>query len=158
MRAAAKVTIYDVAERAGVSISTVSLAINAPHRVSESTRARVVAAAGSLGYRAAAGGRRSPGGLRITVAAPFRTYSTYFRRFAGMLVRARETEIELTVHDLESAASVTSPLLDDEFQEGCPLLAHADDGRRLAQTREDLLDDCSALVENETGNDGPRGE
>src|SRR6188474_1345002 len=108
MPGAAKVTIYSVAERAGVSISTVSLAINAPHRVSESTRARVVAAAGSLGYRAAAGGRRSPGGLRITVAAPFSTYSTYFRRFAGMLVRARETEIELTAHDLESAASVTS--------------------------------------------------
>jgi LacI family transcriptional regulator len=46
------------------------------------------------------------------VAAPFSTYSTYFRRLAGMLVRARETAVELTAHDLESAASVRAPLLD----------------------------------------------
>jgi DNA-binding LacI/PurR family transcriptional regulator len=107
-----KVTIYTVAERAGVSISTVSLAINAPHRVSEATRARVVAAAGALGYRAGAGPRGSAGGTRIAVAAPFSTYSTYFRRFSGMLVRARETAIDLEVHDLDSAASVRAPLLD----------------------------------------------
>lgn len=112
MAGATKVTIYTVAERAGVSISTVSLAINAPHRVSEATRARVVAAAGALGYRAGTTTRRPSGGTRVAVAAPFSTYSTYLRRFAGMLVRARETAIELTAHDLESAASVTSPLLD----------------------------------------------
>jgi len=107
-----KVTIYTVAERAGVSISTVSLAINSPHRVSEQTRARVVAAAGALGYRAGTATGRSEGGTRIAVAAPFSTYSTYFRRFAGMLVRARETAIDLTAHDLESAASARAPLLD----------------------------------------------
>ena len=112
MPGAAKVTIYSVAERAGVSISTVSLAINAPHRVSEETRARVVAAAGALGYRAGTAKGRPGGGTRIAVAAPFSTYSTYFRRFAGMLVRARETAIDLTAHDLESAASVRAPLLD----------------------------------------------
>lgn len=109
---AGKVTIYSVAERAGVSISTVSLAINAPHRVSEKTRARVVAAAGALGYRGTPAANRTAGGTRIAVAAPFSTYSTYFRRFAGMLVRARETAIELTAHDLQSAASVAAPLLD----------------------------------------------
>ncbi|WP_254773716.1 LacI family DNA-binding transcriptional regulator [Microbacterium sp. cf046] len=105
-------TIYTVAERAGVSISTVSLAINAPHRVSEETRARVVAAAGALGYRTGSATARVGGGTRVAVAAPFSTYSTYFRRFAGMLVRARETAIELTAHDLDSAASVRAPLLD----------------------------------------------
>ncbi|WP_251855886.1 LacI family DNA-binding transcriptional regulator [Herbiconiux sp. L3-i23] len=105
-------TIYTVAERAGVSISTVSLAINAPHRVSSATRARVVAAAGELGYRAGVGPRGSAGGTRVAVAAPFSTYATYFRRFSGMLVRARETAIDLEAHDLESAASVAAPLLD----------------------------------------------
>ncbi|THG29599.1 LacI family DNA-binding transcriptional regulator [Naasia lichenicola] len=112
MGAENKVTIYSVAERAGVSISTVSLAINSPHRVSETTRARVIAAAGSLGYRAIDGGRRASGGTRIAVAAPFSSYSTYFRRFSGMLVRARDTAVELMAHDLESAASVSAPLLD----------------------------------------------
>ena len=112
MSSTKKVTIYTVAERAGVSISTVSLAINSPHRVSETTRARVVAAAGALGYRIGTAPGRSVGGTRIAVAAPFSTYSTYFRRLAGMLVRARETAVELTAHDLESAASVQAPLLD----------------------------------------------
>lgn len=112
MADAGKVTIYNVAERAGVSISTVSLAINAPHRVSERTRARVVAAAGALGYRTGAAGPRSSGGTRIAVAAPFTTYATYFRRFSGMLARAHETAIELTAHDLASAASADAPLLD----------------------------------------------
>lgn len=107
-----KVTIYTVAERAGVSISTVSLAINSPHRVSEATRARVVAAAGAVGYRSGNTLRQSSGGTRIAVAAPFSTYSTYFRRLAGMLASARQTAIELTAHDLASAASVDSPLLD----------------------------------------------
>ncbi|MET0812341.1 MAG: LacI family DNA-binding transcriptional regulator [Microbacterium sp.] len=112
MRDASKVTIYTVAERAGVSISTVSLAINSPHRVSEETRARVVAAAGALGYRAGPSPAHAGSGTRVAVAAPFSTYSSYFRRLAGMLVRARETAIELTAHDLDSAASAAAPLLD----------------------------------------------
>jgi DNA-binding LacI/PurR family transcriptional regulator len=110
--AMAKVTIYTVAERAGVSISTVSLAINAPHRVSEATRARVVAAAGALGYRSGPAAPRSSGATRIAVAAPFTTYASYFRRFAGMLARADRTAVELAVHDLPSAANAASPLLD----------------------------------------------
>jgi len=112
MRDASKVTIYTVAERAGVSISTVSLAINAPHRVSEATRARVLAAVGALGYRTGSPPTHAGAGTRIAVAAPFSTYSSYFRRFSGMLVRARETAIELTAHDLDSAASAVAPLLD----------------------------------------------
>ena len=111
MRGSPKVTIYTVAERAGVSISTVSLAINAPHRVSEQTRVKVIAAAGALGYRTASA-RRPVAGMRIAVAAPFTTYQTYFRRFAGMLLRARDTAIELAAHDLPSAASAKAPLLD----------------------------------------------
>ncbi|OZB89132.1 MAG: hypothetical protein B7X41_04465, partial [Microbacterium sp. 14-71-5] len=43
-----RVTIYDVATRAGVSISTVSLAVSAPHRVRPETRERIVAAATAL--------------------------------------------------------------------------------------------------------------
>lgn len=107
-----RVTIYDVAERAGVSISTVSLAINAPHRVRETTRARVLAAAGALGYRIGASSPQDRAGTRIAVAAPFSSYPTYLRRLTGMLVRARDTAIEVVAHDLESAARSAAPLLD----------------------------------------------
>src|SRR5829696_9445059 len=43
-------TIYDVAAKAAVSISTVSLALNNPTRVSKATRTRVLEAADDLGY------------------------------------------------------------------------------------------------------------
>ncbi|MFT4258934.1 LacI family DNA-binding transcriptional regulator [Microbacterium sp.] len=45
------VTIYDVAERAGVSASTVSRALNHPGRISSQTTARISAAAAELGFR-----------------------------------------------------------------------------------------------------------
>lgn len=106
------VTIYDVAERASVSISTVSLAINAPHRVRAATRARVLAAASALGYRIGASDRQRRSGTRISVAAPFSTYPSYFRRLAGMLTRTRNTAIEIVTHDLDSAAGSAAPLLD----------------------------------------------
>lgn len=43
--------LRDVAKRAGVSISTVSLALRADPRIKDSTRQRVLAAAADLGYR-----------------------------------------------------------------------------------------------------------
>jgi len=44
-------TIKDVAERAGVSVSTVSIALKRDPRVRESTRQRILEAVQSLGYR-----------------------------------------------------------------------------------------------------------
>lgn len=43
-------TVYDVAQRAGVSIATVSFAFRKPERVKHSTREAVLAAAAELGY------------------------------------------------------------------------------------------------------------
>lgn len=43
-------TVYDVAQRAGVSIATVSFAFRKPERVRASTREAVLAAAAELGY------------------------------------------------------------------------------------------------------------
>jgi len=50
-------TVYDVAERAGVSIATVSFAFRQPERVRDSTRAAVEAAARELGYVPSANAR-----------------------------------------------------------------------------------------------------
>jgi LacI family transcriptional regulator len=49
--------VYDVAERAGVSIATVSFAFSQPHRVRESTRNSVLDAARELGYVPSASAR-----------------------------------------------------------------------------------------------------
>lgn len=105
-----RVTIYDVAARAGVSISTVSLAVSSPHRVRVETRERIVEAATALGYRMTEG--RRIGAARIAVAAPFTTYPSYLRRLSGMLRRARDAAVDIIPYDLDSAAAADEPLLD----------------------------------------------
>lgn len=64
-------TIYEVAARAGVSISTVSLAINHPARVSAKTRTLVLEAADELGFvpkeRAIAPAKASVGRIALVV-------------------------------------------------------------------------------------------
>jgi DNA-binding LacI/PurR family transcriptional regulator len=108
-----RVTIYEVAERAGVSISTVSNVVNKPDRVSPATRARVLAAADALGFvpkvQAMDLARRGTG--RIGVMAPFTSYGSYLRRLAGVLSAAAASELEVTVFDHESAATTASPAL-----------------------------------------------
>ncbi|EXG82709.1 LacI family DNA-binding transcriptional regulator [Cryptosporangium arvum] len=108
-----RVTIYEVAERAQVSISTVSNVLNKPDRVSPATRARVLAAADELGFvpkaQAVSLARRTTG--RIGVMAPFTAYGSYLRRLAGVLSAAAELEIDVVVFDHESAASASSPVL-----------------------------------------------
>jgi LacI family transcriptional regulator len=107
------VTIYDVAERAGVSISTVSNALNKPERVSAATRARVLAAADELGFvpsvQAATLARQGTG--RIGVMAPFTSYGSYLRRLAGVLGAASAGGIDVIVFDHESAALASAPML-----------------------------------------------
>ncbi|MGA5302054.1 LacI family DNA-binding transcriptional regulator [Nucisporomicrobium flavum] len=108
-----RVTIYEVADRAGVSISTVSNVLNKPDRVSPATRARVLAAADDLGFvpkvQAVSLARRGTG--RIGVMAPFTAYGSYLRRLAGILSAATELELDVVVFDHESAALASSPVL-----------------------------------------------
>lgn len=107
-------TIYEVAASAGVSISTVSLAINHPQRVSPETRRRVAESAQELGYRrgprTGSGGRS---GLRtIAVAAPFSSWRSYYARLDGVLPRAAAAGLEVLVHDLPPSNELPVPLLD----------------------------------------------
>jgi DNA-binding LacI/PurR family transcriptional regulator len=108
-----RVTIYDVASRAEVSISTVSLVMNSPTRVSPATRARVMQAADQLGFEpktdAVTRARRGVG--RVGVLAPFSSYASYARRLNGVLRAVRGNPMEIVVFDLESAATSASPLL-----------------------------------------------
>ncbi len=106
-------TIRDVAAASGVSVSTVSLTLNHPNRVAESTRRRVLAAADQLGFvpkaEAVASARRGVG--RIGVVGPFSAYSAAARRLAGVLSGQDDTTFEVVVFDQESSARTMSPLL-----------------------------------------------
>ena len=80
------VTIYDVAEKAEVSIATVSRVLNAPHRVNEVTRRRVLATIDDLGFvpKAEATARARRVTNRVGVLAPFFTYPSFVQRLRGI--------------------------------------------------------------------------
>ena len=106
-------TIYDVAARAGVSISTVSLALNSPQRVSTETRRKVLEAVDALGFipktDAVAKARRGVG--RIGVIAPYTSYPSVARRLNGILQVVGHRPLEIVLFEQESAAQSSSPLL-----------------------------------------------
>jgi DNA-binding LacI/PurR family transcriptional regulator len=100
-------TIYDVAAKAGVSISTVSLALNAPSRVKVATLERIQAVIDELEFvpkiEAMTRARRGVG--RIGVIAPFSTYPSFGRRLNGVLAALRGQSYETVIYDHEGAGT-----------------------------------------------------
>lgn len=99
-------TIYDVAERSGVSISTVSLALNSPDRVRAETLQKVLVAVEELGFvpKAEAALRARRGTRRVGVVAPFTSYPSFMERLRGVMAAAAKERFEVVVYDEESAA------------------------------------------------------
>jgi LacI family transcriptional regulator len=108
-----KVTIYEVANRAGVSIATVSHVLNRPDRVGAATRERVLNIMDELGFTpkptAVTLARKGVG--RIGVLAPFTSYSSYAVRLTGVLEACADRNVDVVVFDVPSVAAATSPLL-----------------------------------------------
>ncbi|MFT4029503.1 MAG: LacI family DNA-binding transcriptional regulator [Protaetiibacter sp.] len=87
------VTIYEVAERAGVSIATVSHALNRPERVAEHTRRRVIDTAEELGFVSRGRGRAVRALRRIAVSGPFSTHPSYLPRMLEIVQCAPEVDV-----------------------------------------------------------------
>jgi LacI family transcriptional regulator len=98
-------TIYDVAELAGVSISTVSRVLNSPDQVHDATRTRVLVAIDRLSFvpRAEATARARKGTRRVGVLAPFITYPSFVQRFRGVTAVAGTT-YEIVIYNVDSAS------------------------------------------------------
>lgn len=109
----APVTIYDVAERAGVSIATVSHVLNRPDRVGASTRERVLNVVDEMDFTpkpaAVSLARRGVG--RIGVVAPLTSYASYTTRLMGVLETCSGRNLDVVVFDVPSVAAARSPLL-----------------------------------------------
>jgi DNA-binding LacI/PurR family transcriptional regulator len=89
--------LQDVAEKAGVSLATASLALSGKGRISPSVRARVQEVAGNLGYRGKQDGNGKPAarGTRIAILhAEDREYEWNF-------VRPTLLELERALHQRE---------------------------------------------------------
>lgn len=99
-------TIYDVAECAGVSISTVSRVLNSPEQVSGATRSRVLAAIDQLHFvpkaEAVARARKAMG--QIGVLSPFFTFHSFVDRLRGLVKALANTQYELVVYYVDSSA------------------------------------------------------
>jgi LacI family transcriptional regulator len=99
-------TVYDVAHLAEVSIATVSRVLNAPNRVRESTRNRVIQAIDELGFvpkaDATARARKTVG--RIGVLTPFFTSPSFVQRMRGMAAALTNTSFELVIYPVDSLA------------------------------------------------------
>jgi DNA-binding LacI/PurR family transcriptional regulator len=108
-----KVTIYDVATRAGVSIATVSHTLNRPHKVSAATRDRVLQIIDELQFvpKATAISLARQGVGRIGVLAPFTSYPSYSTRLLGVLEECATDAVDIVVFDHASVADSPSPLL-----------------------------------------------
>lgn len=113
MTRAPTVTIRDVARQAGVSIATVSRALNSSDLVAGPTRDRVVAAARMLGYqpnRAARGRRLGPGGL-IGVLAPDLANPFFLGLLKGVQTQARGAGRHVLVADSAEDAEAEAALI-----------------------------------------------
>lgn len=114
------VTIYDIAERAGVSIATVSRVLNNHARVAAPTRERVLAIAQELGYQPHASAqslaRRKPHLLSAVI--PMIGHNYFFMEvLRGLQDRLADTEFDLLVHAAPTMDHVDAQL-DRALQRG----------------------------------------
>lgn len=100
-----KPTIYDVAERAGVSITTVSRILNTPDKVNNETREKVLIAIDALSFvpKAEARARAMQHTGRIGVISPFFTAPSFMQRLRGIAETLSPENYELVVYTVNSA-------------------------------------------------------
>ena len=102
----AKHNVYDVAQKAEVSIATVSRVINSPEKVNEATRKRVLRAIDELGFvpKAEAAARARKAGRRIGVLSPFLTYPSFVQRLRGISNTIASSPYELLIYNVDDAS------------------------------------------------------
>jgi LacI family transcriptional regulator len=108
-------TIKDVAERAGVSLKTVSRVINNEPSVAPATRTRVTQAIAELDYEPDPSARNLRNGLSFVVGLVYDNPNPYhiIAMQKGVLAACRETGFGLQIQPVDS----TSPLLAEELAE-----------------------------------------
>lgn len=106
------ITIYDIAEEAGVSIATVSRVFNDNPRVSETTRAAVLKVAERLGYQPHVSARSLARRQTETISAIVPMLSNYFYAevLKGLQDRMSATSFDLLVYSAPTLAEVEGQL------------------------------------------------
>ncbi|NJN16832.1 MAG: LacI family transcriptional regulator [Oscillochloris sp.] len=134
-----KVTIIDIARRAGVGVGTASRALNNSPDVRPATRERVMAAAVELNYHPSAVARRLQGRRSSVIAFVHEVGDEpagdmHFKDFISVLARScARQDLDLLIHPIRDG--------DEEFRQSFVRLLRGGraDGLILADTREDDL-------------------
>lgn len=97
-------TIFDVAERAGVGVGTVSRVLNDSPAVRSETRSRVLGVVRELDYHPSSAARALSIGktLTIGVVAPFVTNPSVVERIRGVVEAVGSTRYDLVLFDVQS--------------------------------------------------------
>ena len=97
-------TIYDVANKAGVSIATVSRVLNGSPQVRDVTRRKVLAAVDELGFvpRADAVARARATVGQIGIISPFFTIPSFGHRMSGVAQVLANSPYELIIYTVDS--------------------------------------------------------
>jgi DNA-binding LacI/PurR family transcriptional regulator len=105
-------TIYDVAKKAGLSISTVSRVLNNSRLANDATRRKVMSAVRQLGFvpKAEASIRARKHGGSIGVVLPFFTSPSYVQRMRGVAAGLSGCEFELAVYSVRDRSQLNGYL------------------------------------------------
>ena len=101
-------TIYDVAQVSGLSIATISRALNTPEKVSPATRERVMRVIEEVGFvpKADARARALQSTGRIGVVTPFFTAPSFVARLRGIADTLSPTNYEMVVYPVDSSKRI----------------------------------------------------
>jgi len=111
-----KVTLKDISEATGFSVSTISRAIRGEGRISEKNRRKILASAHKLGYPLPTNGRKLPKNQppNIALITQFHSGEFYASFFNGFTEAAREKGITVSLfsvtHDIDSVGSLIEKL------------------------------------------------
>jgi DNA-binding LacI/PurR family transcriptional regulator len=134
-------TIYDVAQRAGVSISTVSYALNGTRPITTQTRERIEQAVRELGYRPNAGARMLASTrtniLALTAPMHAETHPPAFMAFVlAVVTAARDHDHDVLLLTESDAVDGLRRVASSSLVDGVVVMDVALDDARLDVVRE----------------------
>lgn len=108
-----KITLEDISEDTGFSISTISRAIRGKGRMSKSNRKIIIASARKMGYPLPENGRSDDKGrtLSVAVITNFRTGEFYSAFYVGFLEASQDKEMTISLFSVQPGIDEINKLI-----------------------------------------------
>ncbi len=161
-----KITIYDVAEKSGVSPATVSRVLNEPDKVAADKKSRVLEAIKELDFvpKAAAVVAARKLYKKICVVAPFFGQSSFMERLRGIESVLDNMRFEIVIYSIQNGEDLKSyirTITTTNFTDGLILLSLRPDADSMELLRKARFPVCfvenfvdgfdNVVIQNDTG-------